>query len=76
MLFVLSGKRSIVGYQHIQKPIDHKLPKIKLGILTPADKISVFDTAVEDKLNLIYARDYNITKDFFILKKAWKNLDR
>ncbi len=76
LLWVLIGKKSIVGYQKFQKAIDHTLPKIKPGILTPADKTNVFDSKVEDKLNLIYARDYNFTTDFFILRKAWMHLGR
>ena len=76
ILFVLFGKRSIVGYHSIQYSTDNNLPKIKLGILSPADKVPVFEEVLVDKLNLIYARDYSITKDFSILKKAWKKLDR
>ena len=76
ILLVLIGKKSIVGYLFIPHTIDLKLPKIKTGILSPADKTGLFDNLMVDKLNLIYARDYNIGKDFLILKKAWKNLDR
>ena len=76
ILFVLFGKRSIVGYHSIQYSTDNNLPKIKLGILSPADKVPVFEEVLVDKLNLIYARDYSITKDFSILKKAWEKLDR
>lgn len=76
ILFVLFGKQSIVGYHSIQHSTENNLPKIKLGILSPADKIGLFEEVLIDKLNLIYARDYSITKDFSILKKAWKKLDR
>lgn len=73
---VLIGKKSIVGYHFIS--LDSKeLPKIKKGILSPADNMKqVEDEVVWDKLNLIYARDYSLLKDFMILNKAWRKLDR
>lgn len=72
---VLFGKLSIVGYHYLNNS-EHNLPKIKNGILSPADKTNLIDESMFDKLNLIYARDYNISKDFIILKNAWKKLDR
>ena len=75
VLSVLVGKLSIVGYHYLNNS-EHNLPKIKNGILSPADKTNLIDETMFDKLNLIYARDYNISKDFVILKNAWKKLDR
>ena len=75
VLSVLVGKLSIVGYHYLNKS-EHNLPKIKNGILSPADKTNLIDETMFDKLNLIYARDYNISKDFVILKNAWRKLDR
>ena len=72
---VLVGKLSIVGYHYLNNS-EHNLPKIKNGILSPADKTNFIDESMFDKLNLIYARDYNISKDFIILKNAWRKLDR
>jgi GT2 family glycosyltransferase len=72
---VLFGKLSIVGYHYLNNS-EHNLPKIKNGILSPADKTNLIDETMFDKLNLIYARDYNISKDFIILKNAWRKLDR
>ena len=72
---VLVGKLSIVGYHYLNNS-EHNLPKIKNGILSPADKTNLIDESMFDKLNLIYARDYNISKDFIILKNAWRKLDR
>ncbi len=72
---VLVGKLSIVGYHYLNNS-EHNLPKIKNGILSPADKTNLIDEMMFDKLNLIYARDYNISKDFVILKNAWSKLDR
>ena len=75
VLSVLVGKLSIVGYHYLNKS-EHNLPKIKNGILSPADKTNLIDEVMFDKLNLIYARDYNISKDLIILKNAWRKLDR
>ena len=75
VLSVLVGKLSIVGYHYLNNS-EHNLPKIKNGILSPADKKNLIDESMFDKLNLIYARDYNISKDFVILKNAWRKLDR
>ena len=69
------GKLSIVGYHYLNNS-EHNLPKIKNGILSPADKTNLIDETMFDKLNLIYARDYNISKDLIILKNAWRKLDR
>ena len=75
VLSVLVGKLSIVGYHYLNNS-EHNLPKIKNGILSPADKTNLIDETMFDKLNLIYARDYNISKDLIILKNAWRKLDR
>ncbi len=75
ILSVLFGKLSIVGYHYLNNS-ENNLPKIKNGILSPADKTNLIYETMFDKLNLIYARDYNISKDFVILKNAWKKLDR
>ena len=75
MFHVLVGKKSIVGYVALtQTSLD--LPRIKPGILHPADELSFNDDSIIDKLNLIYARDYKVVKDFTILSKAYKKLDR
>jgi GT2 family glycosyltransferase len=72
---VIIGKKSIVGYA-LKKDSLHQLPRIRVGILTPMDEISSNDESLIDKLNLIYARDYAVSKDFSILLKSLKNLDR
>jgi GT2 family glycosyltransferase len=75
ILYVLIGKKTVVGYQFNQETTEYQLPKIKSGILFPSDK-SVQNSFASDKLNLIYARDYSIQKDLVILKNAWQKLDR
>lgn len=70
------GKLSLVGYYNSNSSASFQLPRIKPGILNPIDSLSFRDETLTDKLNLIYARDYSIQKDFRILLKAWKKLDR
>ncbi|MBI1835821.1 MAG: glycosyltransferase [Flavobacteriia bacterium] len=76
ILQVFVGKKTIVGYQFNQDVSDVQLPKIKPGILSPADVFRNQGETVVDKLNLIYARDYSIRKDIRILRNAWKKMDR
>lgn len=75
---VVFGQFSIVGY-HLEASTEAKdLPRIKTGVLKPFDKTNTFakDKELLYKLNLIYARDYSILKDFQILTKNWNKLDR
>jgi GT2 family glycosyltransferase len=73
---VLTGKLSFVGYFSTNTHAAFQLPRIKPGILNPTDSLSFSDDSLTDKLNLIYARDYAVQKDFSILIKAWRRLDR
>src|SRR5690554_3073702 len=74
---VLIGRQSWVGYSFQESPAPRNLPRIKIGILTPAEaKVEAQDDSLRSKLNLIYARDYSILTDILILRKYWKRLDR
>jgi O-antigen biosynthesis protein len=73
---ILFGEKSVVGYHYFLEPHTIHLPKIKAGILSPADKLLLEDSSMTDKLNLLYARDYSLFTDFSILRKAWKKLDQ
>lgn len=76
LLKVLIGKLSLVGYFSTNSVASYQLPRIKSGLLNPADNLSFKDDSLTDKLNLIYARDYSVQKDLSIVLKAWKKLDR
>jgi GT2 family glycosyltransferase len=76
VLSILNGRYSVVGYHVETLHSSEGLPRLKKGILSPADDISISDPDLIDKLNLIYARDYSVAKDLSILKKGWKRLDR
>lgn len=77
LLFVLSGKRSWVGYFDKNISIE-KLPEIKQGILNPVDvfKNKKINNESIEKLNLFYARDYKVINDINIVFKSFKLLGR
>ncbi len=74
---VLFGSRSWVGYARVQGESLH-LPEIKSGILSPTDvmKTGVPDRDTLQKLNVLYARDYNVQKDLNLILTAFQNLGR
>ena len=76
MLKVLVGKIAIVGYELSQSSSTQGLPKLKPGILHPMERIMLTEPKLTDKINLIYARDYAVSKDLSILYKSWRKLDR
>ena len=53
-----------------------RIPKIKPGVLFPRDIFDVSDSTLTDKLNILYARDYSMRKDFSILWKSLSKIDR
>jgi hypothetical protein len=75
MIQCMIGKKSLVGYYAEKKESAQQLPTIKRGILNPLDAMKFANNSVLSKLNLIYARDYSIWKDFEIVRKAWRKLD-
>lgn len=72
---ILIGKKSFIGFSEETTNKDVRLPKIKQGILSPIDSVSIKTSEIQEKLNLLYARDYSMRKDFSILLKAWRKLD-
>ncbi len=76
LISILLGKKSFVGYiTDESKSTTNNLPLIKKGILTPDTTNSLSDKNTLNKVNLIYARDYSISKDLKILLKNFKKLD-
>lgn len=75
MIQCMIGKKSLVGYYAEKQESAQQLPTIKRGILNPLDAMKFANSSVLSKLNLIYARDYSIWKDFEIVRKAWRKLD-
>lgn len=73
---VFLGKKSFIGFSEELSLRDVRLPRIKKGVLTPDDGFEFDEPGITEKLNLLYARDYSMRKDFSILWKAWRKLDR
>ncbi len=77
IFLTLFGKRSWVGY-YPQVENKHHLPEIKKGVLNPLDgmRAAVHDDETILNLNILYARDYNIWKDFNIILYAFRDLGK
>lgn len=77
-LDVIRLKKSWVGY--INTTIDNRhLPKIKKGILNPSDglkKSLPMDEHTSKRLNLLYAKHYQLEKDLVLIWRAYKSLSR
>ena len=73
---IFIGKMSFIGFSEMAVQQDIRLPKIKPSILFPSDINKKSSPALEEKLNLIYARDYSMRKDLAILIQAWRKLDQ
>lgn len=78
LIHTLKGILSFVGYSVHSGDDSDELPAIKPGILTPADYYPNFNLTSEsrNKLDIAYAKDYKIEKDFFLVMKSWNLLDK
>ena len=74
MFGCLVGNKTLVGYTF--NTTKNYLPNLKKGILSPIKMNKTLDTNKIEKINIIYARDYSITKDLDIISKSWRELDR
>ncbi|MDR1005971.1 MAG: glycosyltransferase family 2 protein [Bacteroidales bacterium] len=73
---VMLSKKTLVGYSPSEN--QERLPKIKPCVLTSLDSIKAIpqDNAVIERLNVMYARNYSIERDFNILIRGIKHLGR
>lgn len=73
---VFRGVKSFVGF-HLGDKHLHSLPKIKSGILNAAAVYQAKNLSENQlhQLNLLYAKDYDQSKDFELILKCWKQLD-
>ncbi|MDZ7776891.1 MAG: hypothetical protein U5L09_15420 [Bacteroidales bacterium] len=78
IFLVLAGKKTWVGYDRVTKNKAHHLPRIARGVLSPSDAIqnSKLNMETRQRLNLLYARNYNVYNDVNILLKNIKKLGR
>lgn len=72
---VLFGLKSWVGYSSANQI---HLPKIRKGVLNPTDILAIENDNSETKnqLNTIYAKDYKLSNDLYIIWKAYRKLGR
>lgn len=71
---LLLGRKTLVSYRNNNNT--RNLPQLKTGILSPYDHIQETDMQVITKLELLYAREYQLLSDVRILLRSWKKLDR
>ena len=78
IFFVIFGKYSWVGYKQNNTISENNLPKIRKGILNPMDSYDKKTVSEETKMkiNIVYAKNYKITNDLFIIFKAFRRLGR
>ncbi|MDQ3111066.1 MAG: glycosyltransferase [Bacteroidota bacterium] len=72
---VLLGIKSWVGYAPA-KDGNIQLPKLREGILNPADVLPEEQrtAVIRERLNLLYAKDYRVENDLNVLRRAFRNL--
>lgn len=77
LLTVLSGKKTWVSYAPVDGAIAN-LPKVKPGILSPIDALSVtnINTPTTQRLNFLYAKDYHVSQDLSIVWKGYGKLGK
>jgi O-antigen biosynthesis protein len=73
---LLFGQITAVGYSSHTSSRHSDLPSIKRGILTPNDRLDVTDSNLSVKLDLLYAREYDVLLDIRIILRSWRKLDR
>ncbi|MBN2613030.1 MAG: glycosyltransferase [Bacteroidales bacterium] len=78
LALVLTGKYSLIGYHQEKTDDQDKLPRLKKGILNPADVIqdNLIDESLSAKVNMLYAKDYKVRNDINILFRAFNKLGR
>ncbi len=74
---VFIGKKSWVGFYENEELSLNSLPKIKKGVLTPVNSTKNAENltnSVKQKLNVSYAKNYQVRKDLFIIFKGFREL--
>jgi O-antigen biosynthesis protein len=78
IILVMAGKRSWIGYSIIENNAELRLPAIRKGILNPSDALPQRSLSREDitRLNILYARNYQLSNDVRILMKGLRHTGR
>ena len=77
ILKVIGHNCSWVGYHPVNSEMYMSLPVITKGVLKTTDVLDHVDgnnNEIIDRVNMLYARDYSVSKDFGIIIKAFKKL--
>jgi GT2 family glycosyltransferase len=74
---VLFGIKSWVGYAPA-KDGNIQLPKIRPGVLNPADVLPQEQRGdvIRERLNLLYAKDYSVENDLNVIRRAVRELGK
>lgn len=74
---VLFGMKSWVGYAPA-KDGNIQLPKIRPGVLNPADVLPQEQRGdvIRERLNLLYAKDYSVENDLNVVRRAIRELGK
>lgn len=75
LISVVLGRKSFVGYIQTEKHKMQQLPKIKPGILPPYNIQKNTSEDTIDRLNLMYAKNFNVLFDIQVIISNWKKLD-
>lgn len=77
LISILSGNKTFVSY-YVDGIDTTFLPKIKKGVFTVADLIPDKERSLEyiNNKNVMYAKDYKMINDIFIIFKNWKSLGK
>jgi GT2 family glycosyltransferase len=73
---VFLGRLTFVGFTDKEMKTDVRLPKMREGLVSPAEVMEIDSPGVREKLNVLYTRDYSMRKDLSIVLKLSRNLDR
>ena len=75
---IVFGKYSFVGYDTKNQVFFKQLPKIKKGVLNFGDlsRDHRLFSSTPEKFNLIYAKDYNIRVDLYLIRTQFKKLGK
>ncbi len=74
---VFFGAKSWVGYAPA-KDENIQLPKLRSGILNPSDVLpeSQRTNVIRERLNLLYAKDYQVGNDLNVIRRAFRELGK
>jgi O-antigen biosynthesis protein len=78
IIMVIAGKRSWIGYSAAGNNAELRLPAVRKGILNPSDALPKRSLSRDDltRLNILYARNYQLSNDARILMKGFRHTGR